>query len=197
MNNGLIQATSNFDGVFQFAKDPGNGEALYDAASGAWPISVDLSGTADGAVGSYTFTFNKEGYIPDPPTLLMYALPHHVASFSEGTRANVKDLLLDTTTKGKATAVVADSWTMSESLPTTMGIAPWDPDSGQKKALSGDAKRIIHAFAEKEISEDMDTQSNLNSMYYSGKVSKFSSDNTQPLIIHAETSPFPQIPTLA
>lgn len=173
VNNGLIQATSTFDGVFQFAKDPGNGEALYDAASGAWPVSVDLTGTVDGTVGSYTFNFNKEG-IPNPPTLLMYALPHHVASFSGGTRESVKDLVLDTTTKGKATAVVADSWTMSENLPTSMGIAPWDPDSGEKKALSDDAKRIIHAIAEKEIAQDMDKQTILNSMYYSGKVSTFS-----------------------
>ncbi|CAG8956145.1 hypothetical protein HYFRA_00012062 [Hymenoscyphus fraxineus] len=169
VNNELIQATSTFDGVLQFAKDPGNGEALYDAASGAWPVTVDLSGTADGAIGAYTFTFRKEGYTSNPPTLLMYALPHHIASFSQGTRANVKDLQLDTTTKGRATAVVADSWTLSESLPTSMGFGPWDPDQGEKKGLSGDAKRIVHAIAEKEISQDMNAQSNLNSMYYSGK----------------------------
>jgi endoglucanase Acf2 len=56
--------------------------------------------------------------------LLMFALPHHAESFSPQTASAATSVQLQTTTKGLATAVVADSWTMVESLPTTMGFVP-------------------------------------------------------------------------
>lgn len=62
-------------------------------------------------------------------------------------------------------------WTMVENnLPTTMGHAPWDGVRG-RKSLSNSAKAAIKEVALLEVSQDMDAQANLDSMYFSGKVS--------------------------
>lgn len=170
-NNGLVRSSSPFVGTIQIAKDPGSAEALYDAASGQYAASVVLSGTTSGMRGEYNFNFVKGGLTGSP--LLMYALPHHVQSFDETTAAAVRsNVTLQTTTKGKATAVVADSWKMVElRLPISMSFLPWSNTEGTKKTVSATAKARILQAAQSELSQDMDAQSNLNSMYYSGKVS--------------------------
>lgn len=171
VNNGLVRSSYPFSGTIQVAKDPGNGEALYDAASGQYAASVVLSGTTSGMRGEYTFSFVKAGLTGAP--LLMYALPHHVQSFDATTAAAVQpNVQLQTTTKGKATAVVADAWKMVElRLPISMSFLPWSNTEGTKNRVSAAAKAKILQVAQSELSQDMDAQSNLNSMYYSGKVS--------------------------
>lgn len=169
INNGLIQATSNFSGLIQIAKNPGGvAEALYDTACGAYPTTTTLSGNVNGASGSYTMTFAKSGM--ENTTLIMFALPHHVESFSAATGPAVTSVQLTTTTKGLATAVQADSWTLVENLPTSMDFAPWSPSLGSQKSYSVAAIAAMHVVAESEVSQDMSQQTNLNSMYYSGKV---------------------------
>lgn len=171
INQGLVRATSKYTGTIQIAKDPGSAEALYDAASGQWATGVTLSGTTSGMRGEYSFTFAKGGLTGAP--LLMYALPHHVQSFDNTTAAAVKsNVQLQSTTKGKGTAVVADSWKMVEPrLPISMNFMPWSNTEGTKSTVSADAKARILKAAQSELSQDMNAQSNLNSMYYSGKVS--------------------------
>lgn len=171
INNGLVRSSSPFVGTIQVAKDPGGAEALYDAASGQYPTGVVLSGTTSGMQGQYSFSFVKGGLTGAP--LLMYALPHHVQSFDATTAAGVQsNVQLQTTTKGKATAVVADAWTMVElRLPISMSFLPWSNSEGTKTTVSAAAKAKILQVAQSELSQDMDAQSNLNSMYYSGKVS--------------------------
>ncbi len=168
-NNGLAKSEKPFTGFIQVAKDPGDSETTIDAASAAYPVGVTLSGTASGAKGSYTFSFKKAG---DKDTkLMMFALPHHIASFDAATNEGLTKYQLQTTTKGMATAVIADSWTMVEpNMPVSMGFAPWDPIGGSKGSLSDEAIRTIAPVALKEISQNADEQANQNSMYFSGKV---------------------------
>jgi endo-1,3(4)-beta-glucanase len=50
VNDGLAQATSNFNGVIQIAKSPDEAvEALYDAACGAYPTTATLPGVVNSA----------------------------------------------------------------------------------------------------------------------------------------------------
>ncbi|KAH7342579.1 glycoside hydrolase family 81 protein [Rhexocercosporidium sp. MPI-PUGE-AT-0058] len=165
---GLAQATSNFNGVIQIAKNPGNAEALFDAACGAYATTATVSGSTNGSVASYTLSFTKGGLADT--TLAMFALPHHVESFAPSTSSAMTDARLTTTTKGAATAITADSWTMEEIIPTTMGFAPWSPQIGNDRAaFSSSAAAAIQSVAASEVSQDMSAQSNLDSMYFSGK----------------------------
>lgn len=170
INNGLAQASGPFYGSIQVAKDPGNGEGVYDAACGVWATGVEMSGCVDGGRGEYTFSFKKGG--DAGTTLAMFALPHHQASFDDATKGKMTDVKLQTTTKGVAVAVVADKWTMVEgSLPVNMGFSPWSPQAGSVATISNETRAAIHEVARQEVSQNMQEQTNQDSMYFSGKVS--------------------------
>lgn len=168
-NNGYAEARRPFYGVIQVARDPGNGEPIYDAAAGVFPTGVTLTGAAGRTGGSYTFHFANDGH--PRGKLLMYALPHHVESFDPETRLHLCNLRLQTPTKGIATAVMADRWTMVEhKLPVDMTFAPWDPERGTLMNMSDQARAVAREVAIREASQDMEAQTNLDSMYFSGKV---------------------------
>jgi endo-1,3(4)-beta-glucanase len=169
VNNGLAQAKGPFYGTIQVAKDPGDGEKVYDQACGAYPVGVQLSGSVDGAKGTYRFSYKKTG-LSDAP-LAMFALPHHQSSFDDATRGKLTGLKLQTTTKGIATVILADGWTMGESsLPTNIGFLPWSLQAGTVSAISNATKQVIHNIARQEVSQDIIQQLDVNSMYFSGKV---------------------------
>ncbi|KAI9838364.1 MAG: hypothetical protein M1819_005632 [Sarea resinae] len=180
VSNSMIRATTAFNGTIQVAKNPGgnaNNEAIYDASASVYPTDAQISGSVSGATGSYTLNWAKTGASSATSKLLMFALPHHVESFDSATHDNLTDIQLQTTTKGIATAVVADSWTLvEEGMPTEMGFAPWSPSETNVTSLSADAISLIQTVGASEVSQNMSAQTNLDSMYFSGKaLSKFAS----------------------
>ncbi|KAL9113220.1 MAG: hypothetical protein Q9227_002555 [Pyrenula ochraceoflavens] len=173
----LITGRSGFSGTIQIAKNPGastQNEAIFDASSGAYPLAGHVQGYASGSSGSYAFGWDKGGPYAANTSLLMFALPHHVESFDTATKNAATAVILDTTTKGDATAVMADTWTLLEpDLPVTMGFAPW-ANGTSATTLSSAAIAAIQPIAASEVSQNMSQQSDLDSMYYSGKaLSKF------------------------
>lgn len=178
VSNTLLQGSPNFMGVIQVAKNPSgsaSNEALYDASAGTYATSAQVSGSVTGATGSYSLRWTKSGYSATNTSLIMFALPHHVQSFDSATGSHRTSLQLNTTTKGTATAVVADYWTLVESsLPTDMGFAPWSPTTRSVTTLSATAIQAIHSVSSSELSQNMTAQTDLDSMYFSGKaLSKF------------------------
>lgn len=172
----VLQGLPNWSGMIQIAKNPGNGsESIYDNAAGVYAKSGSVSGFAQGSEAQYGLSWGKGGAFASNTTLLMYALPHHLQSFDSSTNGKVTSLKLATTTKGTATAVVADAWTLQETLPIDLGFAPWRPSGGQQvSTLSSSTLNIVQNIAATEASQNMSAQTNLNSMYYSGKgLSKF------------------------
>ncbi|KAL3956453.1 hypothetical protein ACCO45_009299 [Purpureocillium lilacinum] len=170
INNGLAQSRKPFHGIVQVCKDPGtpDSEKMLDDGAGIYPVAVALSGSASGATGNYSFKFQKEGH--QAGDLYMYALPHHVDSFNSETKQRVQKTQLQSTTKGTATLVKGTEWTMVEPhMPVDIGFDPWHPEKGNISHLSDKAKSTIRAAAAKEVSQDMISQSNLDSMYFSGK----------------------------
>lgn len=169
-NQGLAQSTESFTGVIQIAKNPGKADTALDDGAGVYPTGVELSGSVSGEEGSYTLSFARGGTTEG--SLYMYALPHHIESLDGDTASRVQEVIqLDTTTKGKATLVQGESWTMREpNLPTTVDFAPWSPEHGGPQTfLSPIAKAAIAPVAVLDVSQDMDVQTDLDSMYFSGK----------------------------
>jgi endo-1,3(4)-beta-glucanase len=178
VSNTLLQGPTGWSGTIQVAKNPAGaaGEAVFDASSGVYATGATVSGSATGSTGTYSISWTKAGLSNGQP-LVMFALPHLVSSFDSTTAAAQTNITLQTTTKGVAVAVVADQITMVESaLPVSMSFAPWTPATGSKVALSSTALTAIIGAASDEVTQDMGAQSNLDSMYYSGKaLSKFAS----------------------
>ncbi|SMR50158.1 unnamed protein product [Zymoseptoria tritici ST99CH_3D1] len=172
LSDGAVQGASSFSGTIQVAKLPGDAnsdvEAVYDSAAGAYPITGAISGAVDGTVGSYTMSWTKEGV--SNQTLLLFALPHHVGSFSDETAGRATGLQLMTTVKGMATAVRGDSWTLTEDdLPIDMAFAPWSPAQGSVKTVSSNAVQAIYEAGLAELQQRIGQQTNVGSLYFDGK----------------------------
>jgi endo-1,3(4)-beta-glucanase len=121
-----VQISSGFTGIVQIAKLAGGGpgEQTYDASAGVYPVNGTVSGSLTSAItlsttgtstASYSLTWAKAGLTSR--NLLMFALPHHVQAFDGPTAGAKTNITLQTTTKGIATGVLADHWTMNEQLP--------------------------------------------------------------------------------
>jgi endo-1,3(4)-beta-glucanase len=170
VNAANVQAPSGFDGIIQVAKLPWDAtehvqESIYDSSAGSYATGGAVSGSIQGKKGTYTFTWTKQG-IPDQK-LLRFALPHHCASLVSG---DVQNLNLMTTTKGMATAVLGDSWTLKESnLPIDMGFAPWTPSRGSVTKLAAAAVSAINAVGYDELQQNITAQADVGSLYFDGK----------------------------
>lgn len=182
VSNTLLRGVPNWSGSIQVAKNPADssGEYIYDNAAGVYPVGASLTASTFGQTGTYQFQWEKAGLTGrNAPQLLMFALPHHVESFAGPTPFAKTSLRLQTTTKGVSTGVVADRWTLVEAnLPIDMAFAPWNGSlpqgSRSARTLSPAAVSIINTVAASEIQQDMNNQTNLDSMYFSGKaLSKF------------------------
>lgn len=175
VSNTVLQGPSGWSGMIQIAKNPAgsSGEFLYDGSAGVYATAGQVKGSVQGTMGTYQLQWTKAGLTINP--LLMFALPHHIQSFDSSTTSGLTSIQLQTPTKGMATAVIADGWTLIEpNLPTDMGFAPWSPAGGSAATLSAAAIQAIVKAGSSEINQDMNTQSNLDSMYFSGKaLSKF------------------------
>ncbi|BDD59442.1 hypothetical protein MAP00_004649 [Monascus purpureus] len=177
ISNTTLRGPPGFSGFFQVAKNPAgaSGEKFYDNSAGVYAVDATISGSVSSNVGTYRITWTKAGKDVSNTPLLMFSLPHHVQSFDGETSGRRTSLQLRTTTKGMATAVIGEYWTMVEpGLPNNMGFAPWSPSNGSILSLSRTAKHVIQSVAPAELGQDIHGQSDLDSMYFSGKAfSKF------------------------
>jgi endo-1,3(4)-beta-glucanase len=167
-----ITATHSFAGVFQLAKVPrgcGSFEALADRCTGTWPTRSNLTASLlENPCSTYAFEYLTEDSGSTPSPLLMYALPHHIESFDPHTASCVQhEMILWSTTKGPMRVVVAKQWVFREdNLPRHISFSPF-PNSNV--VLDPEERNIILATAREEAMGDPVTESNLDSMYFSGK----------------------------
>lgn len=177
VSKSTLQGPRGFNGTIQVAKNPAGraGEKFYDNSAGVYAVAGHVGGSVTGDVGTYNLSWTKAGKHAHGTPLIMFALPHHLQSFDSGTAGRATDIHLRSTTKGNATAVIGEDWIMAEpNLPVDIGFAPWSPLHGSVHELSEAARQKILKVAPVELKQDIESQSDLNSMYYSGKaLSKF------------------------
>ena len=164
----LLTGPAGFSGVIQIAKLPNGAsssiEAVYDAAAGTYATQNVLSGSAVGTTGSYTFDFQPVSLAGNP--LLSFLYPHLQQSVTSGVPTSLQ---LWSNTKGLMTAYTGNSLTFTESnLPVDIQFLPWSP-LGNLQNYSADALQAIAAAANVEANQVMSGQTNLDSMYFSGK----------------------------
>ncbi|KAK9454508.1 endo-1,3(4)-beta-glucanase [Dipodascopsis uninucleata] len=158
--------------IVQIAKMPPNSEGVYDAHAGKFAVKATLSGSADGRKGSVRINWstkqaNKAGQV------LVFALTHQVAMFDGNLRKRYQGFTLDSQSKGAMYAYSTNDFVMNDMLPVDIGFLPWSrlPGAEQvhKFGFSRDTISIIGNSCVKEMQEDINAQTDLNSMYFSGK----------------------------
>lgn len=170
-SNSTLRGPRGFSGTVQVAKNPSgdSGEKLFDNSAGVFAVKADISGSMSKNTGHYSLSWSKAGKGANSAPLMMFALPHHVESFDNSTKSRATNIHLRTTTKGNATAVIGEKWNMTEpDLPVDMGFAPWSPAHGSEQ-ISAAVQQVITKVAPAELNQSIADQTDLNSMYFSGK----------------------------
>ena len=140
----------------------------YDKAAGCYPIACTLSGITSGNTGTYSFNYTVAGSGTAP---LMYALDHQVKSFTSKTSNTKSNASINDTVHGKMIGYLTNIFEMSENLPTAIGMDPWSSVAGfSKPSYSSDELNAIRNAAMKDITNDVSNLTNINSMYFSGKL---------------------------
>ncbi|KAK9358213.1 endo-1,3(4)-beta-glucanase [Lipomyces starkeyi] len=155
--------------IIQIAKMPPGSEKSYDAHAGMYSIRAQISGTVSGSNGILHLNWSTRQAC-NSGLLLVFALSHHVASFTSQMEKCALGFTLDSPSKGSMYAYSTKNFYMNETLPTNIQFSPWTSIPGAKMGdYSDKALSAIYKAACTELQQDMNAQTNLNSMYFSGK----------------------------
>ncbi|KAK9382271.1 endo-1,3(4)-beta-glucanase [Kockiozyma suomiensis] len=155
--------------LFQICKLVDGAEKIYDNFAGKYSNKAQMSGTANGTNGDLRINWSTR-QANNANALLLFALPHHVASFSDQMKKRALGFGLDSPTKGKMMAYGTNDFFMHENLPVDINFMPWTSIPNVKmNQFSNEALGHIYHAACDELEQDVNAQCNLNSMYFSGK----------------------------
>ncbi|KAG7192488.1 uncharacterized protein KQ657_001583 [Scheffersomyces spartinae] len=166
-----LTASTSIDGLIlqaAVAPDSTAQEAYYDMSAGLYTTSIDLTGNASGgSSATYSFEYQTRG-ISAHNSPLVFLLPHHLESLlSSGT---LTDITLESTTKGRMTAILTNTVTMAETLNTDLQFLPWIPGSSNL-VFTKEQMDLLVETATSEINVDIQsTVASYHSNYFSGKV---------------------------
>lgn len=166
-DSNTISASNSVNGcIFQLLP---SSSSAFDDAAGAYPTAATVSGSVSGTTGTYSINYTTAGS-SNSGKVALFALPHHVESFTSDMSSYKTSLTLDTVTKGKATGYITTSFKSSLLVPSNIGLDPYSSISGASLSYSSNVLSQIKTAATADVANDVASQSNLNTMYYSGKI---------------------------
>lgn len=141
-----------------------------DSAAGCFPMDCELKSNVQGNIGEYSFHYTISGESSSGSTL-MYALPHHELSFTEVMLPCKTASKLDSTVCGVMTGYITNSFHMRVEIPDNLAFEPFTtiPNAPSKPTYSSQVLETIGKAATQEVEGDVMNESNLDSMYFSGK----------------------------
>ncbi|KAK9451563.1 endo-1,3(4)-beta-glucanase [Limtongia smithiae] len=155
----------------QIAKMPPGSEHAYDAHAGMFACRATIAGTAVDSTATVHINWATR-QANNSNKLLLFALSHHSQTFTDLMKTRDLGFSLDSQTKGAMQAYSTNDFYITERLPTEIQFAPWTSIPALRSFIgkySSEAIRDIQSSAMKELEQDMDVHSNLNSMYFAGK----------------------------
>ncbi|CCE87199.1 Piso0_005742 [Millerozyma farinosa CBS 7064] len=144
-------------------------DSTYDKAAGKYQTDCAISATVKDSSCTYSLSYKTSGS-SSGGTGLIFGLSHHVASVTKDTGSKKTKLSLPSTTKGDMTGFLTDKLEMSESLNDKLGFDPYTTIPDKSANYSDKAKDAIKEAAKSEANGDVVTESDVNSMYTSGKI---------------------------
>lgn len=142
-----------------------------DTAAGCFPEDCQLACSTHEKTGQYSFIYAVSGSSISGSTL-MYALPHHQSSFINSMAPRRISSRLDSTVCGVMTGYVTNCFEMKVEIPDQLQFEPFTtiPGAPSKPNYSPEVLSIISRTASREVNCDVVNESNLDSMYFSGKI---------------------------
>lgn len=140
----------------------------YDKAAGCYPIASTISASTSGTTGTYALNYTTAGSGTTP---MFYALPHHVQSFTSKMKSKRSNATLSDTVHGDMVGYLTNIFEMSETIPNAVSLHPWSSISEFSGAkYTNDELNSIRNAALKDVNNDVSSLSNVDSMYFSGKI---------------------------
>ncbi|EEQ38914.1 hypothetical protein CLUG_03040 [Clavispora lusitaniae ATCC 42720] len=167
-DSNTIWFSNSVDGaVLQLCSTTDYTGAFFDNAAGCYSTDASISATVNSNICSYALTHNVAGN-SNTGEGLIFALPHHIPSFDSNTASKATGVTFPST-KGTVKAYSTKVLTMKETLPTSLGFEPYT-SLGKSPNYTSNALAAISAAAKKEAVGDVVNDSNVDSMYTSGKI---------------------------
>lgn len=170
-----LKGSQSIDGlIIQAAVAPSttSQEQYYDRAVGKYPTEAKVKAHGySGKTAEYRFSYNTKGSSKSGSPIV-FALPHHVETFTSATTAYKTGITIPSTTKGNMTAYLTSELIMTETFTTDIQFLPWTKALGSSTLTYSSAQlKAIAKVANTELAVDIPTLVNsVNSNYYSGKV---------------------------
>lgn len=166
LKNGAIVTSNSVNGaVFQIVASDSN---AFDDAAGAYPTRAAITGSTSGNTGNYSIVYSVTGSSNSGKAAL-FALPHHVNTLT-GNSATKTNLQLQTITKGIATGFITNRFDFKIDIPADKGLDPYSAIGGVSLNYSNNVLSHIRAAAQSDVARDVAAESNVDSMYFGGKV---------------------------
>lgn len=153
--------------VFQIATTDSN---VYDMVAGCYITGAHLEGSTSGDTGSLSINYDTAGCSNSNSVPLVFALPHHMDTFDTASMSQtVTPLKLDTTVYGTATGCVTKQLKFKLNIPSNIDFQPYLSFCNTVSYSSSVLSKIKSA-AEQEVNGNVEVESDLDSMYSSGKI---------------------------
>lgn len=167
-SNLILGSNPVTDCVFQIVADTAS---EIDLAAGCYPVDCSLSCSSIGSKGSCSFNYSVAGSSKSGNTL-MYALPHHMNSFKDVMSSRKINSQLDSTICGKMSGYLTNIFDMEVLIPNTLEFTPSTAILAKRDEpkFSHHMMESMKRSASLEVNGDLDSESDIDSMYFSGKV---------------------------
>lgn len=170
VNGNSITADRVVNGcIFQLVADTAE---EIDQAANCYQIDADLKASIiqnNQGKARYTFEYKTNGSSSSGRPLI-YALPHHIDSMTTGTLNKKIGSQLASTVCGMMSGFITDRIEMEILIPSEVQFEPYTMISDKERNYSPDVLNAMRNAAIIETGGDVINESNLDSMYFSGKV---------------------------
>jgi endo-1,3(4)-beta-glucanase len=153
--------------VVQVGIVPSGAEANFDSAAGMYPVGASVDASVTNDVATYSITYNTKG-ASSGGTTWIWALPHHVASFSSSIASTMTSFTIDSTTKGIMTGCLTNVLEMVEQLNPQVQFLPWSTNLTPLK-YTQQKLQVMASIANSESAQDVSGETNNISTYWAGK----------------------------
>ncbi|SMN20684.1 similar to Saccharomyces cerevisiae YLR144C ACF2 Intracellular beta-1,3-endoglucanase, expression is induced during sporulation [Maudiozyma saulgeensis] len=155
--------------IFQLVADTND---KIDLAASCYQVDAELKASIlddDPSRAHYSFNYETNG-ISSSGKPLLYALPHHFDYLTPETLNTSINSQLASTVYGRMSGLVTDNIEMEIVIPNEVQFEPFSTIPNRTKRYSNEVLDAMSNAARKETQGDVINESNLDSMYFSGKV---------------------------
>jgi len=155
--------------IFQLVADTNDS---IDQAANCFQIDAELKASIldnDPAKARYSFNYVTNG-ISSSGKPLLYALPHHIDYMTSQTLSTEIDSQLASTVYGRMSGFITNKIEMEIAVPNEVQFEPFSTIPNRNKKYSNEVLNTMRNAAIEETQGDVINESNLDSMYFSGKI---------------------------